>query len=431
MMQINNNKNNTAVFILTIVFPFAGLIYSLSHWRKSWAKNVFWLVCVYLGTIFIYWPEGTILGEGADGGRYALDLMRYHSSGITLSGVFASYALNGGGQMDLYQPLLTFIVSRFTDNGHVLFAVFAFVFGFFYSRNIWFVLERLPNRKLGRIGILVALYFLICPITQINGVRMWTGLHVFVYAMLPFLVENDRSKIWWLILVPFIHFSYLYVTVFAAVYVLFLNRIATRSQTFQIIALFLFIASFTVNSLNMDSVNSMIAEYSPESYEERIDMYVNQAAANRMAEASGLGNWYIAASGNLQHWCYALLLVLLLPCLRSRFNGNKGYMNLWVFALLLGGLSNILAMLPAGGRFQFLSMMFKVALILLVAANIPKTEWYAKLVNVTLIALLIPLVVEVRTLFDYFSFTLVLGNFLTAFFIESNVPIIDFIKGLI
>ena len=141
-MQINNNKNNTAVFILTIVFPFAGLIYSLSHWRESWAKNVFWLVCVYLGAIFIYWPEGTIWGEGADGSRYALDLMRYHSSGITLSGVFASYALNGGGQIDFYQPLLTFIVSRFTDNGHVLFAVFAFVFGFFYSRNIWFVLER-------------------------------------------------------------------------------------------------------------------------------------------------------------------------------------------------------------------------------------------------------------------------------------------------
>lgn len=423
MQNYNNNKNS--VFLVTLLFPFAGLIYSLIHWRERWARNVFWLVCVYLGAIFIYWPEGTSLGVGADGGRYVVELMNYHQHDFYAA---ASTILL---QKDFYQPFITFLISRFTDNGHVLFAVFAFVFGFFYSRNIWYVLDRLPNRKLGWLGILVALYFLICPITQINGVRMWTGLHVFVYAMLPFLVEHDRSKLWWLATVPLFHFSYLYITIFAIVYVLLLNRIATRSRVFQLIALVFFIASFSVNSLNMDSMNAMLAEYSPESYEDRIDLYVNQGAADRRADASSLSNWYIVASGNLQKWGYAVLLIVLLPCMRKHFKENRGYINLWVFALLLSGMANILAMIPSGGRFQFLSSMFAVAIILLAAANLPKANGYVSIVNIVLFPLLIPLVVEFRTLFDYFSFTLVLGNFLTAFLIESNVPIIDFIKGLI
>lgn len=431
MIPKESAQKRTTEYVVTIFAPFVGLIYSLIHWRKKWAKNVFWLACVYLGAIFIYWPEGTVFGEGADGGRYAKELIEFHSGALSISSVLASYTFFGGGRLDLYQPLLTFVISRFTDNGHVLFAVFAFVFGFFYSRNIWYVLDRLPNRKLGWLGILVALYFLICPITQINGVRMWTGLHVFVYAMLPFLVEQDRSKLRWLILVPFIHFSYLYVTIFAAFYALFLHKIATRSRAFQNISLVLFIASFAINSLNMDSVNSMLTEYSPESYEERIDLYVNQGAVDRKADASALSNWYIVASGTIQKWSYAVLLISLLPCMRKHFKENRGYINLWVFALLLSGMANILAMIPSGGRFQFLSSMFAVAIILLAAANLPKANGYVNIVNIVLFPLLIPLVVEFRKLFDFFGVTVILGNFLTAFIIESNVPIIDFIKGLI
>ena len=187
-MQISSNKNSSTAFILTLVFPFGGLIYTLNHWREKWAKNTFWLACIYLGAVFIYLPEGTVLGEGADAGRYILDLLNMYNSNMSLSQIIGQYQINQR-TMDLYQPLMTYLISRFTDNGHVLFTVFAIVFGYFYSRNIWYILEKLPNKKLGWLTILVAIYFLICPITQINGVRMWTALHVFVYGMMPYILE--------------------------------------------------------------------------------------------------------------------------------------------------------------------------------------------------------------------------------------------------
>ncbi len=429
-MQISNNRNSTTAFILTLVFPFGGLIYTLSHWRENWAKNTFWLACIYLGAVLIYWPEGTILGVGADGGRYVIDMLQMRQASTTLHDIFARYQKDPE-IMDLYFPVVALLVSRFTENGHVLFAVFAVVFGFFYSRNIWYVLEKLPNKKMGNLFILVTLYFLVCPITQINGVRMWTALHVFVYALMPYLLERDRSKMWLIVLCPFIHFSYLYVSIFAVVYFLFPYKLKTKSTVFMTMSLILFVGSMLVNSLNLDAASSMLKEYSPESYEGRIDAYSNQDYAAQISSITALDNWYVAGSGNILYWSYNLLLIALLPCIKRNFNNNDFLRHLYVFALFLGAFANISALIPGGGRFQILSQMFKVPLILLVAMSIPKGDNFRKYVNVALVLLLIPFVVELRKLLNFYSITAIFGNFITVFFWENNMPLITIIKRII
>lgn len=426
-MSYSNKNKNTAVF-LTLVFPFVGLIYTLSHWRESWAKNTFWLACIYMGAVLIFLPEGAILGEGGDGGRYVLYLMEMYGSNITLAQIFGQYQIDER-TMDLYQPLVTYLISRFTDNGHVLFAAFAFVFGFFYSRNIWYILEKLPNKKLGNLFILVTLYFLICPITQINGVRMWTALHVFVYALLPYLLERDRSKIWWVLLTPLIHFSYLYVAIFALMFFILPYRFKT-SGGLLLFAFAFFVITLFVNTLNLDAVGGMLEEYSPETYEDRIEGYVNQDYADARASAAAKRNWYVAASGTIIRWVYSILLIALLPCIKRNFKNDDGLMCLYVFTLLLGGFANIMALIPSGGRFQLLSQMFTVPLLLLVVMNVSRGDTFQKLVNIALIPLIIPFFFQARQLFDFFSITLVLGNFITVFFWENNVPLITFIKQI-
>ena len=428
-MQINN-RNRGIAYVLSFLFPFGGLLYTLGHWRESWAKNTFWLICIFLGAVLVYCPEGTFLGEGSDDGRYVLRLMGMYGSSITLRDILGQYQIDQY-TMDLYQPLMTYLVSRFTDNGHVLFAVYAVVFGFFYSRNIWYILEKFPGNKLGNLFILVTLYFLICPITQLNGVRMWTALHVFVYALMPYLLDRDRSKLWFVLLTPLIHFSYLYVSLFALAYFFLPYRLKTHNRIFLIFALTFFVVSLFINTLNLDAVGGMLEEFSPESYEDRINGYVNQDTADRRAAASALNNWYVAGSGNILHWAYNLLLLAMLPCLKRNFKNDESLIHLYVFTLLLGGFANIMALIPSGGRFQLLSQMFKVPLLLLVVMGIPKGDNYRKLVNVALIILLIPFVVEIRKLFDAFSITALFGNFITVFFWENNVLLIDYIKRLL
>ena len=129
-MSHYNNSSKQSAIMLTFLFPFAGLVYSLANWREKWAKNAFWLACVYLGAVFIFLPEGVGMGEGADGARYAMDLVNYHDDSSSLLGVLTKYRFERD-MMDFYQPIVTYLVSRFTDNAHVLFTVFAAVFGFF------------------------------------------------------------------------------------------------------------------------------------------------------------------------------------------------------------------------------------------------------------------------------------------------------------
>lgn len=427
-MQRSDNKSSA--IILTFLFPFAGLVYSLANWREKWAKNAFWLACIYMGAVFIFFPEGAAeLGRGADGKYYASRLMDMYNSSITLRDIFSSYLVDEH-IMDLYQPLLTYFISRFTDNGHVLFTVYAFVFGFFYSRNIWYILDRLPNKRLKGLVILVALYFLICPISQINGVRMWTALHVFVYGMMPYLVERDRSKLWWVLITPLIHFSFLYVAIFAVLYFVLPYRIKIHNQSLLFIALAFFVITMFVNSLSLDVVGNTLAEYSPESYEDRIVGYTNQDYADRLAEGSK-GNWYVALSGILTTWSYALLLILAYPYVIRNYKNKEWLVHLYLFALLMGGIANVMTFIPSGGRFRLLSHMFIVPVFLIIAMSVDNNASYRKYVNIASLFLLLPLVFQIRVLFDYYGVTLVLGNFITALFIESNIPIIDFIKAFV
>ena len=43
--------------------------------------------------------------------------------------------------IDFVEPLISTIVSSFTSNYKILFAIYGLIFGFFYSRNIWILLK--------------------------------------------------------------------------------------------------------------------------------------------------------------------------------------------------------------------------------------------------------------------------------------------------
>lgn len=425
-MQTNNSR--VTAFLLTILFPLVGLVYTLSHWRESWAKNAFWLACIFLGAVFIYLPNGAILGIGHDGGVYALKLMEMHNSSASLGSILALY-LTEMDMMDLYFPIVGYLVSRFTDNGHVLFTVFAFVFGYFYSRNMWYVLERLPSKKIGALFILIILFFLINPITNINGVRYNTAVHIYVFALMPYLLEKDKSKLWWLIAVPLVHFSFLYVVILAVAYVLITFRQNPVGRLYVGFAFVVFVVSLFINSMNLSSVNQVLADYSPESYEERIDMYVNQDVADLRAEKESMTNWYVGASGVIKNWSYSILLLLMYTSLKRNFK-NGQYNSIYTYALLFGAFANIMSLIPSGVRFQMVSQMFMVSLILLIAMRVSSNDFFRKALSFALIPLIIPMVVDIRKLFDFYSVTAIFGNFITAFFWENNVPLIELIKML-
>ena len=414
-------------FILAFLFPFGGLIDCLYNWRQSWAKNVFWIVCIYMGAIHVYCPEGEVLGTGADAGRYVLRLMEMHSADYTFMQLFREFQTNAR-TIDLYQNIINFIVSRFTDNGHVLFAVFATIFGFFYSRNIWYVLDRLPEETAKKNIILVALFYLACPIVNINGARMWTALHVYVYALLPYLVEGKKTRLWWLFAPPFIHFSFLYVVLAAIAYVLVPDWLKRDNRAFLISSLIIFIISLFVSSLDLSQLALLLTKYSPEAYSHRIAGYVSESLLEVRVDQRAVLNWYVRWGGRVSFWGISSIMIAIFSAF-SNEQTRKELNRLYVFALLIGALVNVMALIPSGWRFRVLGRMFHYPIILLTLSKISVKDISYKIIVIASCFLLLPLIVNIRRLFDDYSISL-FGNFITVFFWENNVLLISYIKEL-
>lgn len=413
------NSNNK--ISLAILWPFGALISALRNWRQPWAMNVFWVVCIYLGAIQIYHPEGTILGTGADGGRYVLQLIEMHNGSRGLLEQIAFNFANRLG-MDYYQIILTWFVSLFTENGHVLFACFAAVFGFFYSRNMWYVLNRLSGINNITIFAFVILLFLTCPIWQINGVRMWTAAHIFMYALLPYMWEGDKRRLYWLIAVPFVHFSYLYFVILSVVFVLLPERIIIRSTIFRWGLISLFSVSLVAGAARIDAVVNLLEQYSPDSYQNRIETYTSEFSFEHVSEGRKQFNWYVIASENISFWTSNILLLVL--ALKSSVNDKTR--RLLYYCLLISAIANISKHIPSGGRFLIIAHLFSFSLI--IWQLFERNDLFNKVAAVCAIPLLITIVFTIRSGLDYYGISMLCGNFFTALLWDNNVPLINLIK---
>ena len=413
-------KSNDKV-LLAILWPFGALVSALRNWRQPWAMNVFWVVCIYLGAIQIYHPEGTIIGTGADGGRYVLQLIEMHEGS---RGLLEQIAYNFSHTLatDYYQIILTWIVSLFTDNGHVLFACFAAVFGFFYSRNMWYVLNRFTQLNNKTTLAFVSLLFLTCPIWQINAVRMWTATHIFMYAMLPYICEGDKRRLYWLIAVPFVHFSLLYYTVVSLVFVLLPNSISVRSNIVRWGLIGIFIASLFAEVFKVGAVINSLERFSPDSYQNRIETYTSDYSFDKVSDGRKGLNWYVTASDDISFWTTnVLLLVLAFSSLKDE-NSKK----LLHYCLLISAIANIAKQIPSGTRFLVIAHLFSLSLIIRLLCE--GDDPLKKVARICAVPLVITIVFTVRSGLDYYGKSMFFGNFFTALFWDNNFQIINLIK---
>lgn len=418
--QYNSERN--LVFVVTLLFPFLGLIYSLYHWRASWAKNTFWLACVYMAFIHIYIPDGSILGNGADIGRYVARFQVAHNMLLSFEEIY-----NNSASKDFYQVIMTYIISRFSGEGHVLFLFLGIIYGFFYSRNMWFLLERLPKCFSKWLYLLIVVYFLICPIWNIGGVRMWTALHVFCYGALPYLWDRDCSKLWWSILSILIHFSFIMPVCVLIGYCIVPNRIKVGQLLLNVSMLF-YLLTFVTNIFNLDQVGMFLQTLAPNLFEERVAGYLGEEYVERIAGYLEAHSFFNKISIFINQ--YVVLYFAVFAFFKIR-NVKDDIMykvkRLFSFALLFYGVANVLAIAPSGGRFILVAQMFLLPAVLFSLANFNYCK-YNVLTKMALLVLCILILFRVRSGAECYGINLLIGNFITALPLETNV---SFIKVLL
>lgn len=427
LKQREDSGSVVGALLITFFFPFLGLLLSLYYWRKPWAKNVFWMACMFMGAIQIYCPEGTLLGAGADGGRYVLELIDMHNNVHSFREV--SRYFYDGGIIDVFAPTLQFLVSRFTDNGHVFFFFVALIFGFFYSRNIWYVLEKLPDRLPRGLWVLILFFLLVCPIWFVNGVRMWTAAHIFAYGAMPYLIEGKKKSLIWCILSILVHHSFIFPIITIALFFLLSKRLQRKGAVLTVLFV-IYLLTLGIKTLNLESLNASLQVLLPRSYEDRINGYVNEDVWERTIESAAKLSWHVDFFNNIEYWTTQLLIVLSFFNIRRNRKDCEWLVPLFAFALLIYGGANILSSVPSGARYITIARLFMVPVFIFTVSYVPLGKMFKTLLPLCWSLIAIAMIFEIRKGFDFYGIMLLVGNFVSMFFVESNIPLIDYVKQL-
>ncbi|PWN07809.1 EpsG family protein [Rhodohalobacter mucosus] len=415
------SKDNTGYYaaLLYLAWPLLAMVSAFKNFREPWAKNVFWAFCAFYGFTFAISAESA----GSDIVRYISRLEMMHARGFSLESTISYFAESG--DIDVFNTALTFLISLFTDSQAIYTMVIGLIFGFFFSRNVWYVLDRLEGKLHMMTVLLLVIFMLVNPIWNITGVRMWTAVHIFIYGLLPYLVEGKKKGLLIASLSILVHFSMIVPVMVMFAYMLAGNRVT--------IYFGFFLLTFFISEIDLAAFNNIIESYAPEILQERTAGYRSETYVENFREGemqAGL-NWYVVWYGAALKWSVLIFLVLMF-IRKGDLANNKGYLNLFAFTLLVYGIMNLFSSLPSGSRFLVIANLCAICTFLLYIQNLDLESRIQKLVYLTLPALFLFVLVSLRMGFYSLSAAAVMGNPIVALFTAGeNISMNDLLRMII
>ncbi len=405
-------------YLYFLLWPFGVLLIALQNWKRSWTKNILWIFCFFFGYLFIIPKDGI---SSPDCLRYVQMLTDFAHSDTSLDLLWSSFYSASSGSVDIIQPLVTFFVSRITDDPALLFAVYGLIFGFFFSRNLWYVLEQKGNHLPGLVLIFTLTFVLLNPVWNINGFRMWTAAHIFLYGTLPFLLEGKRKMLAWSFASVLVHFSFLFAIGILLLFLVFRNRLN--------IYFYFFLATAFITEINLQWVQSALT-FLPDFLQPRIGGYANAEYAEQIRMGSMADNWYVLFYVRGVKLISYLLVAYVYSFCRKHIESRKDLLTLLCFSLLLYSFSNLFSLVPSGDRFIIVSSTFLFPFFIIFISSFPQKEFIRYLGFISIPFQLLFCAISLRIGLDFISLSMIFGNPLFAVFYKDDYPLITGISRL-
>lgn len=420
MAVTTGNKYHWYLFL---VFPFLTGILAIKNYRATWAKNIIWAFVVFYGFTFSIPEQVGQNGESADINRYVGKVTNMYKLDLSFADVVKLYQENE--DIDILQLTIAIMVSRVTNSPQVLTAIYGFIFGFFFSRNIWFVLERMKGKFKPAAILLLVTFILVVPFWSINGFRFNTAIHVFIYGLLIFLFDGKRIGILLAALSILVHFSFLLPVSILLLYVLFGNR--------TVIYFVFFLASTVSSQIDIGALNTFIENNVPKALADRTAVYRNEDKVegyrtDTEKEDVVKPNWYMQLYSKALQWPLIAFLVVLFFKRKKLQNFNRKLYNSLSFTLFFWGVANLMSSLPSGGRFYLIAILSALPLVLFYVQNSPYEKFMIKSVRIAAPALLLFIVVSIRIGFLSISLNTILSNPFVALITDYNIALDELIK---
>lgn len=418
MYRLRGNNLSVGIKYLSIfVWPILTLFFFIQDYNQKYAKNLLWLFCIFYGMIHIVFNEQ---GFYVDGMAYALALEE-KGGDYGLKDLLESLYSEDTTTPDLFMPLITFLISRFTTDYRVLFVVLAFVYGYFYSRNVWLALNLKEGRKSTFLMLLLLSFIMTLPICQING-RFWLGAQVFFYGVSYYFVSGKQKYLWWCACAALIHFAHI-ASIFAFVLYYFLPK---KSSVY----FWILLGTLFISSINIQSLNNLLASVVPSAFERKVDVYANVEYLQHRLETDSKSLHVLFVNG-LKDWLFRIMLLLFYWKYKQTILRNRIYNKAFCFVAVFSIVASVFAFVPSASRYLNLAAMFTVFFIVWVAdSNTVYTSIFRNVCIRYIISCCLAFFIlfQIRSIFEHVGISFFISNPLIALFFEDNFPLFYYIK---
>ena len=196
----NSLRDNFYPYVLFMISPILTLFMAFKDHESKWAKNILWLFVAYFAATI------SKVDSSWDISRYIDRFEETHRINQSFTGFIKEVSESSP---DFIQPFINFLVSKISGNYRVLLIFYGLLYGFFYSRNVFYLIDFLRG-YLNRPSVLflISVSFL-TGIMEFNGIRYNSAAHMLVYGLIQYYVfDKKRFGITMVFLTPLMHFSF-------------------------------------------------------------------------------------------------------------------------------------------------------------------------------------------------------------------------------
>ncbi len=332
-----------------------------------------------------------------------------YDNNVTIDYLFSNF-LSNRNHIEIISDLISFIVSQFTRDYHYLYAAYGFCFGYFQSRNLNYFIQIIRNSSYDLTWLLGG-FILTIPVWYINGFDFWFATQVYIYMMLPVIFEKKYNRLYLLIVLPFIHFSFLFLIIITAFLLIFI-RFENSVFALFYFSLFSFFFDFTFFFQFLD--------FLPEMFSSRTSAYLN---ADSSVQEGGRIIWLFNTIYNLSVYIFVLYLL-------KKYNGilksDRNIYRVILFSFAFVGFFNLISNVPSVGRFIYIGMSFIWGSLIIIVAKLEvKFQEHQKYVTILKIMILLAFCLNIlRYIFPLVGIGKLLSNIFTIYsFIGDDVNI--------